>query len=448
MMNTPICDFVRNYAAHKTSRLHMPGHKGTPYLGPESLDITEIVGADVLYSAEGVIRESEKNAATLFCSARTLYSAEGSSLCIRAMLYLAMTYARSRGKRPVIAAGRNAHKTFLYAAALLDLDVLWLYPEKTETLLSCEITVGALEKVFTEAEEPPAAVYITSPDYLGNMSDLAALGRVCKKYGALFLVDNAHGAYLRFLSPSRHPIDLGADICCDSAHKTLPVLTGGAYLHFSSRIPATLLNLAENAMSIFASTSPSYLILQSLDLANHLLSGDYSAKLKKTAEQVFILKEKMRSLGFGLIGDEPLKLTVSAKSYGYSGQALAEILSEAGIICEFSDPDFVVLMFSAESEKSDFARLEKCFLEIKRRPAIEFYPPCISCPEQAMSLREALFSLSEKVLCAESFGRVLAFSDVSCPPAVPIGVCGERISREMQRCFEYYGIKNCFVVAE
>ena len=133
-MNTPIVDFVQGYAASEALRLHMPGHKGVPLLGPEALDITEITGADVLYHAEGVIRASEENAAALFGSAKTLYSAEGSSLCIRAMLYLALQYARLTGKKPLIAAGRNAHRVFLSGAALLGLEIAWLYGEESTPL--------------------------------------------------------------------------------------------------------------------------------------------------------------------------------------------------------------------------------------------------------------------------------------------------------------------------
>ena len=107
-MNTPICDFVNRYVESEMLRMHMPGHKGVGALGVESRDITEIDGADSLYEATGVIRESEKNAGSLF-GAHTFYSAEGSSLCIRAMLHLVCLYARERGEKPLIAAGRNAH---------------------------------------------------------------------------------------------------------------------------------------------------------------------------------------------------------------------------------------------------------------------------------------------------------------------------------------------------
>ena len=135
-MNTPICDFVRRYAESGALRLHMPGHKGFGTLGVEHLDITEIDGADSLYEASGIIRESEQNASALF-GCDTYYSTEGSSLCIRAMLYLAVLHAQSRRRKPLIATGRNAHKTFLSAAALLDFDVMWLYPHQDESYLSC-----------------------------------------------------------------------------------------------------------------------------------------------------------------------------------------------------------------------------------------------------------------------------------------------------------------------
>ena len=213
-MNTPICDFVRDYAAAQPVRLHMPGHKGRGEA--ERLDITEIPGADVLYHPTGIILESERNAAALFGSRRTVYSAEGSSLSIRAMLFLAMQDSLQKGKKPRIAAGRNAHKVFITAAALLNLDVQWLYPETGGDLLSCNITPEGLEEALS-AGEPVTAVYITSPDYLGNVADIAGLSRVCRRHGCLLLVDNAHGAYLRFLPGERHPMAQGADLCCDSA---------------------------------------------------------------------------------------------------------------------------------------------------------------------------------------------------------------------------------------
>lgn len=439
-MDTPICDFIRRYAESTTLRLHMPGHKGAPLLGFEHLDITEISGADSLYEANGIIAQSEQNASSHF-SCPTFYSTEGSSQCIRAMLYLAAIHAKGQGKRPVIAAGRNAHKTFLSAAALLDLDVLWLHPKMQESYLSCPLTAADVAAL----DENVTAVYLTSPDYLGNLLDIEAIARVCREKGMLLLVDNAHGAYLRFLQPSLHPMDLGADLCCDSAHKTLPVLTGGAYLHIQD---AELAKQAKNALALFGSTSPSYLILQSLDAANRYLSDGYTKTLAEFTHAVEGCRVWLNALGYVFRGSEPMKLTIDAKAYGYTGTQLAALLRSAQIECEFADPDYLVLMPTPENGRDGLRRLEEALEQIPQRPPISHAPPQFFRPEKVFSIRRALLSPSEIIPVAESEGRILAAATVGCPPAVPILVCGEQIDENAIRCFQYYGIESCIVVTE
>ena len=196
-MNTPICDFVNQYKNSNPLRLHMPGHKGVKFTGAEDIDITETSGADSLYEASGIIKESEENASKLF-GCKTFYSAEGSSLCIKAMLYLTILYAKQNGKKPLIWAGRNVHKSFLHAAALLDFETEWLYSKEKGSYLSCVIDAEFLDRKLNECDELPMAIYITSPDYLGNITDIKSISDVCKKHGVLLIVDNAHGAYLRF----------------------------------------------------------------------------------------------------------------------------------------------------------------------------------------------------------------------------------------------------------
>ena len=440
-MNTPIADFVRAYAASDAARLHMPGHKGAAVLGPEALDVTEIPGADALYHGGGIIAASEANAAALFGSAKTLYSAEGSSLCIRAMLFLALQYARLTGKAPRVLAGRNAHSAFLSGAALLDLDVAWLWGGE---LLSCSVSPEALDAALSETD--CAAVYLTSPDYLGRACDLAALAAVCHRHGALLLVDNAHGAYLHFLPRPRHPLDLGADLCCDSAHKTLPVLTGGAYLHLSKRCPEALPPMAEAAMRLFASTSPSWLILQSLDLCNAALAGDYPRRLAETAARLDALKAALAASGWALCGDEPLKLTLCPKSRGYTGTALSEALAARGIVCEFADPDFCVCMLSPDNSPENFERLRAALLSLPLRPAIADKAPPLPRPERVLSPREAMLAPFETLPTAACLGRVLAAPTVSCPPAVPILVAGERVDEKALAVFDYYGYTSLDVI--
>lgn len=446
-MTTPICDFVARYAAVQPLRLHMPGHKGRNVLGLEQADITEIPGADVLYHPTGIILESERNAAALFGTGRTVYSTEGSSLPIRAMVYLTALYAASLGKRPLIAAGRNAHKVFITAAALLDVDVAWLYPENGGNLLSCEITPEGLDCYLKNTRELPTAVYITSPDYLGNMTDVGGLSKVCREYGCLLLVDNAHGAYLNFLPESRHPMALGADLCCDSAHKTLPVLTGGAYLHISGSAPELFSLAADQAMALFASTSPSYLILQSLDKANEALSSSWVEALHRAAGEWEKVKARLRIFGYSLAGQEPLKLTILPKDYGYTGDELSRILEEKNVFCEFSDPDHLVLMLPVEYDPELPDRLTEAFLIIPRREAISIPAPALHRAETVLRPHEALFLPSRMVPVAEAAGRIMADPTVSCPPAIPVACSGERIEEWAVEAMEYYGITQVRVVA-
>ena len=445
IISTPICDFAAAYESSGVVRLHMPGHKGVSRLGTEGRDLTEVDGADVLYDAQGIILKSEQIAQRLFDTGLTLYSTEGSSLCIRAMLYLICLHAKQQGHKAVIAAARNAHKVFMTAAALLDVDIRWLFPKESGSVVSCALDLADVERVLRD--DRPAALYVTSPDYLGNVVDISALSALCRQYGALLAVDNAHGAYLRFLPESRHPIHLGADLCCDSAHKTLPVLTGGAYLHISYNAPELLRTHAQNALSLFASTSPSYLILQSLDAANRYLADGYHAKLAALSASLNAAKAQLAVYGYAVLGDEPLKLTLAPKAIGWRGDELAAHLQSLGMMVEFADPDFVVMMFTPENV-SAIEALTRALCSLDKRPPISAKPPVLSMPIQRMTPREAVLSPQQRIPVAQAQGRILAAASVNCPPAVPIVVCGEVIDQSAIECFRYYGIEHVYVVKE
>lgn len=432
-MTTPIVDFVQAYADSETLRLHMPGHKGRTYLGPEKWDLTEIAGADALYAPEGIIAQSEENASRLF-GCQTVYSTEGSSLAIRAMLYLAVT--GQKGSACVLA-GRNAHKVFVYTAALLDFDIVWLGTEGDYH--TCAITPEQVEQEIQRCH--PCAVYLTSPDYLGNISDIAVISEICHKHGVLLLVDNAHGAYLRFLEPSLHPMDLGADLCCDSAHKTLPVLTGGAYLH--SKVARDL----KGAMALFGSTSPSYLILQSLDLCNAYLTEERN-RLAAFLPKVADFKRSLQSIGIPLAGTEPMKVTVHASQMGYTGTKLAEILRDNKVEPEFADPDYLVLMLTPEINENRLAHLLSVFEAIPLKPPLLLRAPDVPVPNGAMTPRQAMFAPREQIPAKDAVGRIFADAALSCPPAIPIVICGERIDENAVECLKYYGIETIQVVKE
>lgn len=446
-MNTPVADFVRAYAGSGVSRLHMPGHKGQPFLGCEALDITEVQGADALFEAAGILRESEEHAASLFGAARTLYSTEGSSLCIRAMLCLALT-CRPAGTDRLILAARNVHRSFVYAAALLDLPVRWLWPQAGGSLCSCPVTGEELDQALSSLPRPPAAVYVTSPDYLGLMQPIEELAQVCHRHGTLLLVDNAHGAYLHFLPKPCHPMDLGADLCCDSAHKTLPVLTGGAYLHISRQAPPAMASRAKQAMAMFGSTSPSYLTLASLDLCNGYLAGSYRERLHQAQDQLQAFRLRLQGLGWHVPETDPLRLTLHTARSGLSGKEIAGLLRQHQVECECSSRDEVVLMVTPENHSRDLERVIQALGKAPDGPALPAPPvlPGASCI-QAMTPREALFSPQETIPTFQALGRICGAPTVACPPSIPVVISGERFGPEALAVLAHYDVEAVDVVA-
>ena len=294
--------------------------------------------------------------------------------------------------------------------------------------------------------ELPCALYVTSPTYLGEILDIKGLSEVCKEFGIYLLVDNAHGAYLAFERPSRHPIALGADICCDSAHKTLPTLTGGAYLHISKSFTPFDKDDTRNMLSLFASTSPSYLTLQSLDLTNAYLANGFSEKLAAVEKKVDALKNELAALGFDSAGDESLKIVITRDSCSYSGIELASLLRKHSVEPEYADLDALVLMISTETADIEFERIKSTFASIPARNASVVCPPRILPCKQMLSLREAIFSQSERINVKKAVGRICAAPSVSCPPAIPPIVSGELITAEATELLLYYGIEEIDVI--
>ncbi|MGN0526332.1 MAG: amino acid decarboxylase [Acutalibacteraceae bacterium] len=442
-MKTPIYDFCKQYAESRTARFHVPGHKGREILGAERIDLTEISGADELYEATGIISEGEKNASVLFGTQKTVFSVEGSSQSIRAMTYLAVTH-RTTDMKPCIVAPRNVHKAFIYSSALVGFDTEWIYPKETYSIISCTVTPDDLENTLSNLGYTPCGVYITSPDYLGNTADIKGLSEVCHKHNTILLVDNAHGSYLHFLENSQHPMDLGADMCCDSAHKTLPVLTGGAYLHISKNTKSRYAENAKSAMALFGSTSPSYLILSSLDLCNDYLDSHIRDDLKETVLKVNKLKEQLTVNGWNVENSDPLRVTVKAPN-GISGEEIAHQLRLGNIEYEYADKDYTVLMATAFNNDEDFEKVVKALGKNNLSYAKSTALPTVKC-KKALSVREAVFSQSEIVPAENSAGRICAETTVSCPPAIPIVISGEIISEEAVKVFKEYGIERVAVV--
>jgi len=438
-MTTPIIDFLYSYEKNISLRLHMPGHKGRFSINPLAdchlMDITEVKGADSLYEAEGIIAESEKNAAENFSVKHTFYSAGGSTLGIQTMLSVVV------GEKGKVVAARNAHRAFVNTCALIDADIIWVTGEKAD-VISSSVIPSDIGKVLAE-EKDISAVYITSPDYYGRIADIKGISDVCKKHGVPLIVDNAHGSHLAFLEENIHPIALGADICCDSAHKTLPVLTGGAYIHTNSDKYASLI---KEKQSLYGSSSPSYLILASLDYCNFTLSESGRKLMKMQSENMKKLKDRLSS-AWSFIGDDVLHLTVEAYKAGLTGYDLSERLRENGIECEYADEYYVTFLFSMVDDEEDYDTLADAMEKIiQPRILIRKDETPFVLPEKVMSIRKATFSESEKISVDNAKGRICAHNITHCPPCIPIVVAGEIVDENSINILKRYSISEINVV--
>ena len=439
MITTPIYNFVRDFKGQNKSRFFMPGHKGChPYDAALSqisqYDITEIKGADALFEASGIIGESENNAAQIFGSKATLYSTQGSTLGIQTMLSL----LAQRGD--TIIAGRNAHMAFCNACALLRLKVYWILPESSDPYgVRGTITVPQIERALEECPEA-VGVYLTSPDYLGNTVDIEQIAHICHQHDKLLCCDNAHGAYFITGPKKMHPIHLGADLCCDSAHKTLPVFTGGAYLHLGKQCPWDK-EEAKQKMAMFSSTSPSYLTLISLDLCNRYLSEQGINDFNLLYQRVDTLKRHWKKRGVALL-DTPVdfaKITLDAAACGWDGEELADYLRECQIECEYANSCYVVLMTSPFLLEEDFKRLKQAVGQLPLFPKKEWDIVPFTLPEQVLPIFEAMGKEWERIPLDQAVGRVSAQTIAACPPGVPVVVAGERIYKEIKNIYKNSG---------
>ena len=454
-----ITEFIDGYVESRATRLHMPGHKGkaVPHCGDGlnvmfERDITEIEGADALYVADGIIGESEKRMAGIYGSGESLYSAGGSSQSIKAMCFLAVRYCKTA--RPIIVAGRNAHISFIHAAGLLGFDISWLKPGSS--LCESGVTPESLEEHLKGLEregklDRVAGVYVTSPDYLGNRLDICGISEVAHRYGCLCLVDNAHGAYLAMMKQALHPLALGADMTADSAHKTLPVLTGGSLLNISKTAPAELGRDAKQALLLFGSTSPSYLIMESMDRLlpyleeqKKLLDETGDNDFETAARKVSGLRDKLAEQGWEIYGDEPLKLTIKVPE---NGERLAAELRSRDIECEFADRDFLVMMWSPANDDEDYERVSHAFAEVRNEfvtgdAASDSGLPAYSLPEVKFRYSDILFSDYEEIKVSEALGRVSMEAAAKCPPAILPIVPGEVINEDVIKILNFYGIKT------
>ena len=350
-------DIAKKYAQNNPIRFHMPGHKGR--LKNElncSLDLTELFFTDNLYAPSGEINLiyalEERISKCFFKNANvySLISCTGATLCVQASVLALKTskLKQNRGELYIIC-DRASHVSFVNTISLLGLSPLWIYPGEDFPEMIARLAQR-------QNPENIAGVYVTSPDYYGQMKDIEKISKECKKYSLDLVVDNSHGSHLAFHNGgSLHPKNLGADISIDSVHKTLPVLTGAALLFADGKFDKE--KITRPAMKMFATTSPSYLILQSIEAMVDMLEFCGVTEHERLLFDIESFKRKAAELGFVFYGVEfsdPYRIVLNCEN---SGEKLYYFLAQKNIFCEFFDNDCVVALTSISNCADDFKTL-------------------------------------------------------------------------------------------
>ena len=340
---------LKKYKKIGRSSFHTPGHKGNFFKSRDllGLDFTELPLTDSLYEAVGIIAEAEKNIEKLYNSKRSLISCGGNTLCIQTMLRLAS------GNGGNIICDRVLHRSAVSAMALLDINPVWIRRDfGKESLLAEKINMESLKKHLS-SNKSFNAFYTTSPSYYGILQDIKEISDLCAAHSVPVLVDNAHGSHLMFTSKNLHPVANGASLCADSAHKTLPVLTGGAWLHINDD---KFIKGAKNAMALFGSTSPSYPIMASMDICLSWLASYAEKEFLNLESRVKNIKSIARDVGIYVPNDEisdPVRIVLGTWKIGYSGYEFREYLYKYKIEPEMCDEKYVILIATPFNTKED-----------------------------------------------------------------------------------------------
>ena len=430
---------LKAYAPTATP-FHMPGHKRNTDLSEylralcAECDITEIHDFDDLHAPEGILMECMQRAQALWGAKHTRFLVNGSTGGILSAIYA----LGAGGGKAVIA--RNAHKSVYHAIEITGLEPVFVLPEFDKThgmflSLSPETVLKALENT------PDAKfVMLTSPNYEGVISDVKAICEIAHARNIPVIVDEAHGAHLDLSKEfPGGAVKAGADIVIQSVHKTLPSLTQTAVLHVNGSLVD--FDSVCRAIGIFETSSPSYLLMSSIDGCVKLMEergeeiwSDLHSELQKFFASCGRLKKirVLRPENCFLADDS--KILISGVNAGVSGKKIMEILREKySIELEAAYPRYAVAMTGAGTKKKELQRLLNALLEMDA--FFEWTPfgkesVCPSVPESVCSQKAALFSGYELVPQEACLGRIAAEYAWAYPPGIPVFAPGERISNE------------------
>lgn len=442
IQNMPVYRAIVEYAGKQPTPFHTPGHKlgkglpEGPFRDMGFFDLTEIPGTDNLHFPEGAIQEAQVLAADAFGAEESFFLVNGSTVGVHAMIMGVC------GPGDKLIVSRDCHKSVINGLILAGAIPVYI---RTGFNREFGISTGTLVSEVQKAldENPDAAgVLITRPNYYGLCCDIEELVRVVHARGKILAVDEAHGAHLRF--GDHLPLcamDAGADICVQSAHKTLPAFTQGAYLHIKgSRIDREKIRFY---LRVLQTSSPSYILMASLDMAREIMQSRGYGLLGQLRHSIGKFRDKAGSIkGIRILGEEHVKeskldttrLVVSVKNLGITGFDMEKTLRERyNIQVEMADLYNIVCIGTVADDEKDFELLERALREMTDRvvnplpPLTDIYVRELTIPPQGIDMKQMAGRKTKKTVLREAEGRTSSVVVTPYPPGIPVICPGEII---------------------
>jgi arginine decarboxylase len=450
---TPLFDAMVNLAESRKVSFHTPGHKSgkgiatrfRKFVGPRvfSIDLTTLDEVDSLQNPTGVIKEAQELAAKAAGADRSYFLVNGTTVGNHAMI------ASSTGPGDKVLIARNCHRSILTGLIMSGALPVFFQPAFDRDLkLTLNVTFDTVKSAI-DANPGCRALLITSPNYYGLCADIEKIIPYAHEKGMLVFADEAHGPHLKF-NPKlpKCALDAGADMCVQSTHKIVGGMTQASMLHAK----AGRINIDDvtNTLKLLQTTSPSYILMASLDLARMQMATEGKKLLNRTiklAEEARIQIDRIpgiRCFGkdaakqAGMPDMDVTKLTITVSDLGLSGYHVSQMLNNRfGIQVEMADPFHVLVIVSIGDRQDDLNRLVEALRVIAAEtglqgallPLDKVHPPALN-NRFAMTPREAFYSDSELVSMDDSAGRVSTEIVTVYPPGIPLLVPGEEISRE------------------
>ena len=443
-MEKGIRQFLLEHAALEPISFHMPGHKGSRIYRENGYgdfldaimdcDITEIPGADNLFQTESVIAQTMEKYRQLYDVKKSYLLVNGSS----GGLISAVLATVSRGGKLVMA--RNCHKSIFNALPLGDITPVYAYPQTIEEYgVLGGISAEEIAKCLDENPESEA-VLVPSPNYYGICSDIKTIAEEVHRRGKILIVDQAHGAHLKFFSKygmgdfPKAAEEQGADIVINSIHKTLASWTQSALLNVCTE--GVDLNILEDKLQTLESSSPSYPMMATLDISADLLLEKGMNLMCTWAENLdFFYEEAKKIPGLVIMEEASLdrtKMNIDMSAYGINGNELEELLMEKGVFLELVTGNIIMCMSGIGNRRCDYERLIEGLKAIAAERKLSGKHR-MQQPEALTEKLERTELPKEKlyVPIAEAAGRVCAASIIPYPPGVPIACPGEILTAEV-----------------